>query len=78
MHLEGSLFVLLFKFFFFFFLSIQSYYQNLDLRMAFVLAPKNIPKFPYVLHYSSSPLLTIGPGGFLAYHAIALGLRRFR
>ena len=46
--------------------------------MAFVLAPKNIPKFPYVLHYSSSPLLTIGPGGFLAYHAIALGLRRFR
>lgn len=46
--------------------------------MAFVQAPKNIPKFPHVLHYSSSLLLTIGPGGILTYHAIALGLRRFR
>lgn len=46
--------------------------------MAFVQAPKNISKFPYVLHYGSSLLLTIGPGGILAYHAIALDLRRFR
>lgn len=78
MHLEGSLFVLLFLKFIYLFLSKLSYYQNLDLRMAFVQAPKNIPKFPHVLHYSSSLLLTIGPGGILAYHAIALGLRRFR